>query len=80
MRDLLADPEQQILVSSLEEFLDRAGDVSRTAAALHVHRTTLYHRLKRVEVITGLDLDNGLDRLTLHLALKLSRLSPGRPS
>ncbi|ATL88513.1 PucR family transcriptional regulator [Streptomyces malaysiensis] len=80
VRDLLADPEQQILVSSLEEFLDRAGDVSRTAAALHVHRTTLYHRLKRVEVITGLDLDNGLDRLTLHLALKLSRLSPGRPS
>ncbi|MGW4031263.1 helix-turn-helix domain-containing protein [Streptomyces sp. NPDC004838] len=38
------------------------------------------HRLKRVEAITGLDLDNGLDRLTLHLALKLSRLNPGRPS
>ncbi|MFJ6900735.1 PucR family transcriptional regulator [Streptomyces hokutonensis] len=80
VRELLADPEQQVLVSSLEEFLDRAGDASRTAAALHIHRTTLYHRLKRVEAITGLDLDSGLDRLTLHLALKLSRLNSGRSS
>ena len=80
VRELLADTEKQILVESLEEFLDRAGDSSRTAAALHVHRTTLYHRLKRVESVTGLDLDNGLDRLTLHLALKLSRLNPARPA
>ncbi|MEV5078738.1 helix-turn-helix domain-containing protein [Streptomyces sp. NPDC056159] len=80
VRELLANPEKQILVESLEEFLDRAGDAGRTSAALHVHRTTLYHRLKRVEAITGLDLDNGLDRLTLHLALKLSRLNPARPA
>ncbi|MGW4031271.1 PucR family transcriptional regulator [Streptomyces sp. NPDC004838] len=80
VRDLLGEPEHQTLVLSLEEFLDRAGDATGTAAALHIHRTTLYHRLKRVEAITGLDLDNGLDRLTLHLALKLSRLNPGRPS
>lgn len=80
VRELLADPEKQMLVQSLEEFLDRAGDAGRTSAALHVHRTTLYHRLKRVEAITGLSLDNGLDRLTLHLALKLSRLDAARPA
>ncbi|MFD5123601.1 PucR family transcriptional regulator [Streptomyces sp. NPDC058385] len=80
VRELLADPDKQILVESLEEFLDRAGDAGRASAALHVHRTTLYHRLKRVEAVTGLDLGNGLDRLTLHLALKLSRLNPARPA
>ena len=73
--DLFGNPEHQVLVTSVEEFLDRAGDAGRTAEALHVHRTTLYHRLKRVETITGLSLDDGLDRLTLHLALKLSRIS-----
>jgi DNA-binding PucR family transcriptional regulator len=42
---------------------------------MHVDRTTLHHRLKRVEAITGLSLDDGLDRLRLHLALKLTRLT-----
>jgi sugar diacid utilization regulator len=79
VRALLADPEQQTLAESVEEFLDRAGDAARAAAALHIHRTTLYHRLKRVEAVTGLNLDDGLDRLTLHLSLKLSRIKAGRP-
>ena len=78
VRELLADSEQQTLVASLEEFLDRAGDAGGTAAALHIHRTTLYHRLKRVEAVTGLNIDDGLDRLTLHLSLKLNRLNPAR--
>jgi DNA-binding PucR family transcriptional regulator len=75
LKDLLADPAHGLLVTTVEEFLDRAGDVNATAEALHVHRTTLYHRLKRVESVTSLSLNNGLDRLTLHLALKLSRLA-----
>lgn len=75
VNELFGNPDNQVLVASVEEFLDRAGDAGRTAEALFVHRTTLYHRLKRVEAITGLSLDNGLDRLTLHLALKLSRIN-----
>lgn len=78
--DLLGNPEHDILVRSAEEFLDRAGDSSSTAQAMHVHRTTLYHRLKRVESITGLSLDDGMDRLTLHLALKLARINTARRS
>ncbi|MBK6010452.1 helix-turn-helix domain-containing protein [Streptomyces sp. MBT53] len=69
-----------LLVRSAEEFLDRAGDSGSTAQAMHVHRTTLYHRLKRVETITGLSLDDGMDRLTLHLALKLARINTARRS
>jgi sugar diacid utilization regulator len=78
VRDLFADPANDVLVSSVEEFLDRAGDVSATADAMHVHRTTIYHRLHRIETLTGLSLNNGLDRLTLHLAVKLSRINAAR--
>ena len=40
-------------------FLDCAGQASRTAQALGIHRQTLYYRLSRVEKLTGLDLDDG---------------------
>ena len=68
---LLTDPAAAPLLPSLETFLDCAGDVQRTAARLRVHRTTLYHRLGRVEQICGLSLRDGRDRLLIHLALRL---------
>jgi DNA-binding PucR family transcriptional regulator len=55
-------------------FLDNAGQAGRTAAALGIHRQTLYYRLSRVEQLTGLDLDDGEDRLLLHMSLKSARL------
>ncbi|MEK8172693.1 helix-turn-helix domain-containing protein [Streptomyces sp. M19] len=62
------------LARTAEAFLDRAGQASRTARALGIHRQTLYYRLSRVEQLTGLDLDAGEDRLLLHMALKAARL------
>ncbi|WP_263165349.1 PucR family transcriptional regulator [Streptomyces sp. SCSIO ZS0520] len=62
------------LARTAEEFLDHAGQAGRTAAALGIHRQTLYYRLSRVEKLTGLDLDDGEDRLLLHMALKAARL------
>ncbi|MEU0100254.1 helix-turn-helix domain-containing protein [Streptomyces sp. NPDC006267] len=70
---LLAPPHQD-LVRTAEVFLDRAGQASRTAAALGIHRQTLYYRLSRIQQITGLDLNDGEDRLLLHMALKGARL------
>ncbi len=55
-------------------FLDRAGQAGRTAAALGIHRQTLYYRLSRIQQITGLDLNDGEDRLLLHMAVKRARL------
>lgn len=52
-------------------FLDRAGNVAEAAASLHMHRTSVYYRLRRFEESTGLDLDNGRDRLLVHLWLSL---------
>jgi PucR family transcriptional regulator, proline-responsive transcriptional activator len=60
---------------TLETYLDFGGDAKRTAAHLHLHRTTLYYRLGRVREALGVDLDDGLTRLDLHLALKHRRLA-----
>ncbi|MFD7866846.1 PucR family transcriptional regulator [Streptomyces sp. NPDC059783] len=73
VRPLLA-PAQRELAHTAEVFLDRAGQASRTAAELGIHRQTLYYRLSRVQQLTGLDLNDGEDRLLLHMALKASRL------
>ncbi|MEV0595312.1 PucR family transcriptional regulator [Nonomuraea cavernae] len=62
------------LAETLEIFLDNAGDVARSAQRLHLHRASLYGRLRRIEELTGLDLGNGHDRLVAHLELKLARL------
>ncbi|MEU9981163.1 helix-turn-helix domain-containing protein [Streptomyces sp. NPDC050856] len=70
----LLGPAHGELARTAEVFLDHAGQAGRTAAALGIHRQTLYYRLSRVEQLTGLDLDNGEDRLLLHMALKAARL------
>uniref|UniRef100_A0AAU2JXP7 Helix-turn-helix domain-containing protein n=1 Tax=Streptomyces sp. NBC_00049 TaxID=2903617 RepID=A0AAU2JXP7_9ACTN len=70
----LLGPTHRELARTAEVFLDCAGQAGRAAAALGIHRQTLYYRLSRVEQLTGLDLDEGEDRLLLHMALKASRL------
>ncbi|NED11954.1 helix-turn-helix domain-containing protein, partial [Streptomyces sp. SID9124] len=71
---LLLTPVQRELARTAEVFLDCAGQASRTAAELGIHRQTLYYRLSRVQQLTGLDLNDGEDRLLLHMALKAARL------
>ncbi|MEU1852008.1 helix-turn-helix domain-containing protein [Streptomyces sp. NPDC019990] len=72
--DALVSPGQQEFARTAEVYLDCAGQAARTAAELGIHRQTLYYRLARVEKLTGLDLDDGEDRLLLHMALKAHRL------
>jgi hypothetical protein len=68
---LLAQP---LLAQTAETWLDLGGSPGRTAAALCVHRQTLYYRLGRIEALTGLDLDDGDARLLVHASLKRARL------
>ncbi|MEV4187352.1 helix-turn-helix domain-containing protein [Streptosporangium canum] len=79
---LLADPtayslgslrEHPALAVTLETYLDHGGDAQETARLLHLHRTSLYYRLARIEELTGRSLKDGTQRLELHLALKLAR-------
>jgi sugar diacid utilization regulator len=74
IRTLLdVDPSRDLLRTA-EVFLDAAGTSSVAATKLHVHRTTLYYRLNRIQETTGLDLQDGNNRLTLHLGLKAARI------
>ena len=72
---LLGSADTAHLLGTLETYLDLAGDAQRAAAALRIHRTTLYYRLSRAEQIAGVDLRDGRDRLTVHLGVKLARLA-----
>ncbi|MFE7900157.1 PucR family transcriptional regulator [Streptomyces sp. NPDC057424] len=76
VRALLA-PAHHDLARTAEVYLDCAGQAARAAAELGIHRQTLYYRLSRIEKLTGLDLDDGEDRLLLHMTLKGARLAPG---
>jgi PucR C-terminal helix-turn-helix domain/GGDEF-like domain len=55
-------------------YLERQGDVNATAAALNVHRTTLYYRLGQATQILGQDL-SGHARFRIHAALLFAQLS-----
>lgn len=76
LRALVDQDPHGRLVQTLAAYLDHAGSSPETAAVLHIHRTSLYYRLRRIEEITGLDLANGEDRLTLHLGLRTLSLLP----
>ncbi|PKV83095.1 CdaR family transcriptional regulator [Streptomyces sp. TLI_146] len=66
------------LRDTLRCFLEHAGSIPRTAETLGIHRTSLYYRLRQIQEITGLDLDDGAHRLTLHLGLRIEELlAPG---
>lgn len=74
VRRLLEHASEGDLANTAEAFLDCAGDTARAAKMLHVHRSTLYYRLERIEKVSGVDLSNGGDRLILHLGLKARHL------
>lgn len=71
LRALLDADTHGTLVETLAAYLDHAGNSPRTAAALHIHRTSLYYRLGRVREITGADLDDGATRLALQVGLAI---------
>lgn len=62
------------LRDTLRCYLEHAGSIPKTAEALRLHRTSLYYRLRQIQEITGLDLDDGGHRLTLHLGLRIEEL------
>lgn len=71
LRHLVEQDGTGKLLETLRCFLDHGGSISRTAEALHMHRTSLYYRLDQIRSFTGLDLDDGKDRLALHVGVHL---------
>lgn len=69
---------QTALLETLETFLDTAGKVNVTAQRLHIHINTLSYRLRRIEEIMQVDLENMNQRTALYLELKMDKLSRER--
>ncbi|MFJ6651891.1 helix-turn-helix domain-containing protein [Microbacterium sp. NPDC091313] len=59
---------------TVEVYLDAAGRARDACERLHIHRTTLYYRLDHLPEVVKDALADGMQRSTLHLALKLDRL------
>ncbi|MFW6091713.1 MAG: PucR family transcriptional regulator, partial [Actinomycetota bacterium] len=72
---LLGDRSAQPLLETLETYLDTAGNAQLTAELLNLHRTSLYYRLQRLERLAQTDLKDGVERLALHLSLKVARMT-----
>lgn len=62
------------LLRSLEAFIERNGQWERAARDLYCHRHTLRYRIRRVEELTGRDLNHAQDRIELWLALRAREL------
>lgn len=73
---LAAQDPDGALRATLLTWLDHGGDATAAAEELSLHRATLYHRLKRIEALSGTSLEDGETRLALHLALRAARLLP----
>ncbi|WP_179443325.1 CdaR family transcriptional regulator [Rhodococcus sp. ACPA1] len=61
------------LCESAEVYLADHGDVRAAATVLQVHPNTLRYRIRRVEEIVGIDLQDASDRMLFELQLALHR-------
>ncbi|GAA0240656.1 hypothetical protein GCM10009539_27470 [Cryptosporangium japonicum] len=62
------------LVPTLSAWFEHSGNLTRTAAALHIHLNTLLKRLERVTSILGTDWREPDRALRLQVALRLHAL------
>jgi purine catabolism regulator len=71
--DLLAYDERSSaeLMGTLDAFFAANGSPTETAQRLHLHRNTVLYRLRRIEEVGHLRLDDPATRLNLHLCLRI---------
>ncbi len=62
------------LIHTFVVYNQHKGNVSQTARALNLHRQSLLYRLKKIENMTGCDLDNPEDMFLIDLSIRLHTL------
>jgi purine catabolism regulator len=62
------------LLRSLDVFIEANGNWERAARQLLCHRHTLRYRIRKIEELTGRDLEAAGDRLEFYLALRARAL------
>ncbi|GEO26585.1 hypothetical protein AAC03nite_23700 [Alicyclobacillus acidoterrestris] len=78
---LLADKGGEPLLEALEAYLECGAKMQVAAEKLYLHRNTLRYRLKRVEQLLHIQLDDDQIRFTYQLAIRTWRLrNPRTPA
>jgi PucR family transcriptional regulator, purine catabolism regulatory protein len=67
------------LLATLACYFRENGSPQRTARSLHVHPNTVAYRIRRIQEITGIQLDNYRDRLMAQVALEIIDALGGGP-
>lgn len=62
------------LLTTLEAFIKNNCNLQKTSKSAYLHINTLNYRLRRVQEITGIDLDSAEERLNVQMALKIKDL------
>jgi hypothetical protein len=66
--------------TTLQAYFDAGSDLSKAARLLFVHRNTLRYRLRRIQELCGLDLNDPVERLVAEFQLRLLREREARPA
>ncbi|OLT37012.1 hypothetical protein BJF79_06405 [Actinomadura sp. CNU-125] len=75
--DALDAADREILLETLETWLECEGSAMRTAGRLYCHRNTVFNRLRRLEQLTSRSLQRPRDVVELSLALDAARFANG---
>jgi sugar diacid utilization regulator len=67
------------LVRTLWQYFECGGNYDSTARSLHIHRSTLRYRLRRIRELSGHDLGAVDSRLNLHVATRAWQILRGVP-
>lgn len=68
-RTLGEQDEKGVLRSTLRHYFSQNCDQTQAAAQLHIHVNTLRYRLQRIEVITGMKINQLTDSLRLYIGM-----------
>ncbi|MDO4572600.1 MAG: helix-turn-helix domain-containing protein [Clostridia bacterium] len=68
------------LLPTLKSYLIHERNLVRTAEALFIHRNSLVYRIRRIQELTGLTLENPEERLYLLCSFALRGEAAGRPA
>jgi hypothetical protein len=69
----LPDKERAILLETFQAWLDNNGSTQAAAERLYVHRNTVHHRLRKLQLHTGQDLADPRSAALLTLAFEIAR-------
>lgn len=62
------------LVKTLEIYFKSNGNLKKMSEYLYTHYNTVLYRMQRIKEITGMDLENSKDRLSLEVSLKIGKV------